>query len=274
MRGLRRAGAPPLVAILALASCRTKPVPPPPPPVPLSASEVKALLDGLGREERSVSRYEGFVRLRGRGPDGGFDARLVVIFRRPAELRVELVGAFGGTRWTAVADASGITAYFPGRREYLKEEDTAEIVGRLLGLRLAPDEVMAVLAGVGLPLASVPGAVGERRGAGAFVDLGGDPGKHIEVGGDGQVDRARGSGYRVSYPTRWKSRGRQVPDRIELSNETIRAILTAEDVDVNAPIDPEAFLLDVPSGAVRLRPSEIDGEAVFVVEKKPGDEHR
>jgi hypothetical protein len=237
----------------------------------LTASEVEAILDGLGEVERSVSRYQGLVRVRGRGPDGGFDAKLVVIFRRPSELRVELVGAFGSTRWVAVAGASGITAYFPGRREYLKEEDTPEVVGRLLGLRLAPEEVMAVLSGVGLPLASLPGAVGERRGAGSFLDLAGN---HLEVAGDGQVDRARRSGYRVSYPTRWKSRGRQVPDQIELSNDTIRATLTAEDVDVNAPLDPEAFLLEVPTGAVRLRPAEIEGEAVFVVEKKPGDERR
>jgi hypothetical protein len=232
---------------------------------------VKALLDGLGQEEQAISRYQGFVRVRGRGPDGGFDAKLVVIFRRPSELRVELLGAFGGTRWVAVAGASGIIAYFPGRREYLKEEDTPEVVGRLLGLRLAPEEVMAVLSGVGLPLASLPEAVGERRGALSFLD---HAGHHLEVGADGQVDRARASAYRVSYPTRWKSRGRQVPDQVELSNDTIRATLTAEDVDVNAPVDPEAFLLDVPSGAVRLRPAQIEGEAVFVVEKKPGDERR
>jgi hypothetical protein len=274
MRGLRLAGLPPLLSILAaLASCGRKPVPPPPPPVPLSVSEVEALLAGLSRGEQSVSRYQGFVRVRGRGPEGGFDAKLVVIFERPSELRVELLGAFGGTRWVAVAGPSGITAYFPGRREYLKEDDTADVVGRLLGLRLASDEVMAVLSGVGLPLEPIPPARGERRGRGSVLDIG-DPGKRLEIDEDGQVNLAHGAGYRVSYPTRWRSRGRQVPDRIELSNDTIRATLTAEDVDVNAPVDPGAFVLEVPSGAVRLRPSEVDGEAVFVVEKKPGGERR
>ncbi|MGH9389083.1 MAG: hypothetical protein ACRD1Z_05655, partial [Vicinamibacteria bacterium] len=80
-----------------------------PPPVPMEAAEVSSLLDELKRQSESVRRYQGLVRVRGRGPDGGFDARLAVFFERPDRLRVELLGPFGGTRWSAVASREEIT---------------------------------------------------------------------------------------------------------------------------------------------------------------------
>ena len=47
------------------------------------------------------------------------------------------------------------------------------------------------------------------------------------------------------------------------------ATLTPEDVDINIRLDPEAFVVEIPDGAERLRPSDISGEAVFVVTPKP-----
>jgi hypothetical protein len=232
---------------------------------------VRAALEALRRQENGVVRYQGIVRVRGRGPDGGFDARLVVISERPDALRIELLGAFAGTRWSAVLGANRIEAYFPSRRQYLEEEDVADVVGRLLGLRLTSAEVMSVLAGVGVPLGSVTSARGEERGSLSILTFdGGDVGR-VELDRAGQVVRAVGSAYRVSYPTSWKSRGRTFPDELVLENDSIRVVLETEDVDVNVALDPKAFVLDVPSDAERLRPAEVDGEAVFVIARDPGE---
>ncbi len=241
-----------------------KPRAPEAPRVPVDPSEIESLLRQLDRESEAIRRYQGFVRIRGKGPDGSFDGRLVVIFERPDDLRIELLGPFGSTRWSAVASEKGIRVLFPGSKEYVEEPDTADIVGRLLGIPLDAEEVMALLSGVGTP-PDVEVRAGYRQGPTTIGVLA--EGERIELAEDGQVSSVQARTYRVSYPTSWKKRRRQIPDRLLLSTESIRVTLTAEDVDVNASLDPEAFELEIPDGAARLRPADVAGEAVFVVTK-------
>lgn len=240
-----------------------------PPPVPMDAAEVSSLLEELKRQAESVRRYQGLVRVRGRGPDGGFDARLAVFFERPDRLRVELLGAFGGTRWSAVASREEITAYFPGPRHYLRESDVADVVARLLGLRLRSEDMMAALSGVGVSLYSSSPALGYRRGATRFLQMETPSKRILELNEEGQVGSAQSESYRVSYPGSWKSRGRPFPDELTIENERVRARLETKEVDVNVELDPETFLLEIPADAVRLRPAEIDSESVFVVGREP-----
>lgn len=258
------------ILLLAAAGCARSPRVPEalPPPVPMEASEVSTLLEELRRQGESVRRFQGLVRVRGKGPDGGFDARLAVLFERPLRLRVELLGPFGGTRWSVVASGDGISAYFPGRRQYLTEKDVPDVVSRLLGVRLGVMEMMAALSGVGVPLDS-SSSVGYRRGRHRFIELEPPSTGVLQVNEEDQVVEARAESYRVSYPGSWKSRGRPFPDEIEIQNESVRARLAAEDVDVNVELDPEAFVLQIPADAVRLRPAEVDGEAVFVIGREP-----
>ena len=54
-----------------------------------------------------------------------------------------------------------------------------------------------------------------------------------------------------------------------IENESLRARLETKEVDVNVPLDPETFLLEIPADAARLRPADIDGESVFVVGREP-----
>lgn len=260
-----------LTVFLLLAACaRTPRAPEPlPPPVATEAAEVSSLLGELQRQAESVRRYQGFVRVRGRGPEGGFDARLAILFERPHRLRVELLGPFGGTRWSAVASREEISVYFPGERHYLRESDVPEVVSRLLGVRLGSEDMMAALSGVGVPLQSSSPVLGYRRGHVRFLELEGPTKRILEVNEEGQVVSALSESYRVSYPGSWRSRGRPFPDELLIENESVRARLTAQDVDVNVELDPETFVLDIPADAVRLRPAEVEGEAVFVLGREP-----
>lgn len=260
-----------LVAAFVLPGCRRAP-PELPPPSPVDVAEVQTRLAQLVQGADSVRRYQGFVRIRGRGPEGGFSGRLVVVFERPEHLRVDLLGAFGSTRWSAVADEKGITVVFPGPEQYVQEEDIAEVVGRLLGVRLSPREVMALLAGVGAPMDVVRGHDGNvvdayRQGSITTIRL--EDGRRVELDEDGQIARVQTSRYRASYPSPWKRRGRPFPDTIQLETDSLRATLTPEDVDVNVVLAPDAFVIEIPEGAERLRPSDVAGEAVFVVTKEP-----
>jgi len=253
------------VSCLSLVSCKRN-VPDLPPPIPVETDAVRLSLEVLAAEGASVRRYQGFVRLRGRGPDGGFSGRLVVVFERPHHLRIDLLGAFGSTRWSVVANDAGITVVFPGPRQYVEEDDTADVVGRLLGVRLSVREMMALLTGLGIPLDGEP-VMGFRQGAVTVVSLNG--GERVELSEDGQIAIVQTSRYRVAYPSPWKRRRRHVPDTIRLETDTLTVTLTPEDVDVNIRLDPEAFVVEIPDGAERLRPSDIAGEAVFVVTPKP-----
>ena len=91
----------------------------------------------------------------------------------------------------------------------------------------------------------------------------------IELDDEGQVVSAQGEGYRVSYPSSWKRRGRTFPDELVIENETVRARLETEDVDVGVPLDPETFVLEIPPDAERLRPAEVGSEALYVVGREP-----
>ena len=228
-----------LVAVLLAGCARTPRAPEPlPPPSPMDEAEVSSLLAELRRQAESIRRYQGLLRVRGRGPDGGFDARLAVFFERPERLRVELLSAFGGTRWSAIASREEITAYFPGRRQYLREPDVADVVGRLLGLRLRSIDMMSALSGTGVSLESSSKPVGYRRGARRFLELSAPNPRTLELADDGQVVTAQGEGYRVSYPSSWMSRGRTFPDEVVIENDAVRARLETEDVDVRSRARP------------------------------------
>ncbi|HXV65519.1 MAG TPA: hypothetical protein VEK15_32790 [Vicinamibacteria bacterium] len=256
------------VVVLALSfGCARKTLPPRPPPVPLSPSEIEAMLEALERQAESVHRYQGLVRVRGRGPEGGFDARLVVVFERPDRMRVELLGAFGATRWSAVADETQILAYFPGRKQYVLESDVESVVALLLGVELDTRDLMAILSGVGVVFDPATVVSGEREGASVILRF--DGGRALVLDDLGQVVEARAPGYRARYESRWKNAGRNFPDAVVLENDTLRARILTEEVDVNVPLAENVFVLELAEGATRLRPAEVDGEAVFVVTREP-----
>jgi hypothetical protein len=231
---------------------------------PLSLEAAEWELERLRGEEKGVVRYQAVLKTRGKGPDGRFSATQILVFERPDRLRVELLGAFGSTRWIAVTSDGEILVWFPSRREYLRDNRIDAVVGALLGIALSPEEVMAAFTGVGLPLEgrSVVGGVREDDATRIDVD-----GASIELD-EMQVRWAKGDDYRVVYPTRWKAAGRQVPDRLEIRANELEATINIEDLDVNVLLHPRAFDIEMPEDARRLGLHQIGGEAVFV-EVKP-----
>jgi len=234
--------------------------------VPLPNEEADRLLDDLESNQQSIVRYQAVLKVRGEGPEGRFRATELAVFERPDRIRVELLATFGSSRWIAVTDGGQITVLFPRSREYLQESAVEDVVSALLGIRLRPEEVIAILAGSGLPLGRATSARAERVGERVRVVLSGEPpatNEWVDIE-RGQVREAVGSSYRVVYPTDWKQMGRTAPDRIEIASDQIEVSLTIEDLDINVRLDPEAFAISIPDGAARLGVAEIGGEAVFV----------
>lgn len=98
-------------------------------------------------EAQRATTYTANLRVSMRGPELRGRADAVVGFRRPDALRVELP-AGAGLRLLAVAQGERLVVAFPGERSYYEGAATAEAFGSLLGVALAPADLMDVLLGL------------------------------------------------------------------------------------------------------------------------------
>jgi outer membrane lipoprotein-sorting protein len=119
-------------ALLALGSAGCAHLRPPAPDVARAARELPSYSASL-----RVSLSGGG--LRGRG-------RVLLAFARPDALRVEVPGP-GGVRLLAVTRGGTLWAVFPGEAAWFEGPAEAEQMEALLGLALAPAEVMDLLLG-------------------------------------------------------------------------------------------------------------------------------
>jgi outer membrane lipoprotein-sorting protein len=124
-------------ALLALAGCATSGLPPP-----------QAVL----QRAAAASSYSGRLRVTLKGPELRGRTAVLVGFRRPGALRIEIPGP-AGARLVAVAREAELVAVFPGERAVFRGQATAAGLEDLLGIALGPSEVMDLL--VGTPSARV-----------------------------------------------------------------------------------------------------------------------
>jgi len=99
---------------------------------------------------RRVASYSASVEVSLRGKDVRARTRALVAFRRPGDLRIEIPGPTG-LRLVAVARDDRLWAVFPADRAIYAGAARAEDLEALLGVALAPPEVMDLLTGVASP---------------------------------------------------------------------------------------------------------------------------
>lgn len=107
---------------------------------------------GVAEQARVTASLSARLRVSLRGPQARGRASVLIAFRRPDDLRVEVPGPIG-PRLTIVARGDRLFASFPQDRAYWEGEATAQGLEALLGVALTPSEVMDLL--VGVPPASV-----------------------------------------------------------------------------------------------------------------------
>ena len=120
---------------ISLAGCATAGLPPPQAVVQRAASAVS---------------YSGRLRVTLQGPELRGRTAVLLGFRRPRDLRIEIPGP-AGARLVAVARGEALTAVFPGERAVFRGPATAAGLEELLGIALSPSEVMDVLLGTPSP---------------------------------------------------------------------------------------------------------------------------
>lgn len=101
---------------------------------------------GVAERARGAGGYSASLRVFVSGPDLRGRSRALVAFRRPDAMRIEIPGP-SGARLVAVARAGRLLAVLPSERAVLEREATAEGLEALIGIALAPAELMDVLVG-------------------------------------------------------------------------------------------------------------------------------
>lgn len=101
-------------------------------------------------QARLVPSYSARLRVSLRGKDLRARTPVLLAFRRPDALRIEVPGPTG-PRVIAVAAGDRLWAVFPSERAVYTGAAGAEDMESLLGVALAPSEVMDLLTGVASP---------------------------------------------------------------------------------------------------------------------------
>jgi hypothetical protein len=121
-------------ALLLSAACATATLPPP----------------GVAESAAAATSWSGSARVSVSGKDIRGRTRVLMAFRRPDALRIEIPGP-AGARLVAVARGGRLTAVLPAERAVLESAATASDLEALLGVALSPGELMDVLVGVAPP---------------------------------------------------------------------------------------------------------------------------
>jgi hypothetical protein len=123
----------PALAGLALLGAACATLKPPPPEV--------------AQRARATESYSASLKVSLRGPELRARTRVLLAFQRPDSLRIELPGP-SGARLVAVTRAGSLAAVFPAERALFEGDATPATLEALLGVSLAPAEVMDLLVGV------------------------------------------------------------------------------------------------------------------------------
>jgi hypothetical protein len=109
-------------------------------------------LPAVAQKARAASSWSGSLRVSVRGAELRGRSRALVAFRRPDAVRIEIPGA-SGARLVAVTASGRLTAVLPADRAVLETAAGPAELEALIGLALAPAELMDVLVGVRPPRA-------------------------------------------------------------------------------------------------------------------------
>jgi outer membrane biogenesis lipoprotein LolB len=190
--------------------------------------------------ELSLAGRAGAERLRGRVHAG---------FARPDSMRLEGVAPFGPPAFILATRDRMSTLLLPRDPAVLRGQAPEQILGALVGVTLAPADVLAIITGCVVP-SPMPTSGRLYEKGWASIAIGGGAELFLRRTSDWEIRAARRNGWQIEYAD-WH--GQQFPPTVRLIStaQSVAADLTATitQVQANTDLDPTAFMVDVPPDA-------------------------
>lgn len=211
----------------------------------------------VSRACRGARTLTAELSLSGRVRGARLRGRVLAGFERPAAMRLEGVAPFGAPAFILVARHADGTLLLPRDHEVVPHASPERLLAALTGIALTPDEIAAILTGCVVP---DPRPTGARRHANGWtsIDLAGGAVIYLaSEDGRWRVRAARVEGWEILYSA-W---GSVFPLAVRIRSDAPGVDVSADisQLQVNVPIDPSAFSVEVPPGT-RVVPIDALGE--------------
>ena len=189
--------------------------------------------------ELALAGRAGAERLRGRVHAG---------FARPDSMRLEGVAPFGPPAFILAAHEKTATLVLPRENSVLRGQRADEILGALVGVTLAPADVLAIVTGCVVP-SPMPSSGRLHQKGWASISLMGGAELYLRRTEKWEIRAARRNGWQLEY-AQWSG---QFPSTVRLlsHDQSVNVDLTATitQVQSNTDLDAAAFTVDVPRDA-------------------------
>jgi len=206
---------------------------------------------------RDVRTMAAILSISGRAGGNRVRAKIDAGFEAPARVRLELP-APGKPIFTFVANGENATLVLPREGRVLRKAPAAATLEALAGVALGPEELGAIVAGCGFA-AGQPTGGRTFEGGWATVEVGGATSWLQHVGGTWRLAAASRGPLEVRYAD--FIAGRPTTIRLRTSQRQSEAMtdltIRLSQVDINEPLGPEVFQVEVPPDAAPLTLEEL-----------------
>jgi outer membrane lipoprotein-sorting protein len=222
-------------------------------------ADAAGMIDEATAACRGVRTLQAELAISGRAGRDKLRGRVIAGFERPGAMRLEAVAPFGQPAFILVSRAGSATLLMPRDGRFLTDAAPAEVLEALTGVSLAPDDLLAMLAGC---LTNDGTAVAARAYAGGWAAV------DASDGTTSYLRREAGS-WRIVAGTRgllgieYGDVTGASPSRVRLrvaghdGSVTTDLTIALSQVEMNTPIDPRAFTVRPPERAVPLTLDEL-----------------
>ena len=170
-------------------------------------------------------------------------------FRRPESMRLQLTAPFT-TIFVLAANDRGATLLFNRERRVVRDAHADEILAALIGIKLTPDDLQAIVTGCVVPEPRATG--GRQHGNGwASIDLDGGATLYLQRAREvWRLRAARRGDWLIEYPEWradspfpsqvWISTPNPVPIDLHASIDDVETNVDLTDADFTVPVRDEA----------------------------------
>jgi hypothetical protein len=204
-----------------------------------------------------VRTMAAILALSGRAAGNRFRANIDAGFEAPARIRLELP-APGKPYFTFVADGRDATLVLPREGRVLRNAPSVATLEALAGVPLSPRELGAILVGCGFAT-DKPAGGRAFDGGWAAIDIGDATNWLRQVDGAWRIVAASRGPVDVHYVQ--FAEGRPVTIRLRASpaqrDAATDLTIRLSQVDINEPLGPEVFRVEIPSDAKPMTLEEL-----------------